>query len=92
VSEVTNSLHYTVTHMTIARQRLNKHIPKITLSTTEGHPLLGKGPINTHSSLGSVSRNYKRAQNGVQGSTTEKENENGASLRQSFIVNCCDCD
>jgi hypothetical protein len=30
-----------VTHMTIAGQRLGKHIPEITLSTTEGHQLLG---------------------------------------------------
>jgi hypothetical protein len=37
-----------VTHMLIARQRLGKHIPEVTLSTIEGHPLLGNGPINTH--------------------------------------------
>jgi hypothetical protein len=35
-----------MTHMTIARQRLDKQIPGITLSTI-GHPLLGKEPINT---------------------------------------------
>jgi hypothetical protein len=37
-----------VTHMTIGRQRLAKHIPGATLSTIE-HPLLGNDPINTHS-------------------------------------------
>jgi hypothetical protein len=35
--------------MTIAGQRLGKHSPGVTLSTIEGHPLLGNGPINTHS-------------------------------------------
>jgi hypothetical protein len=60
---------YIVTHMPIARQRLAKHIPEITLSTIEGHALLGNGPINTHSrqqkmvfSVDSVPRIYKRAQ------------------------------
>jgi hypothetical protein len=38
-----------VTHMPIARQRLGKHIPEITFSTIQGHPLRGNGPINTHS-------------------------------------------
>jgi hypothetical protein len=38
-----------VTHMTIARQRLGKHIPGVTLSTIKGHPLLGNGSIDTHS-------------------------------------------
>jgi hypothetical protein len=38
-----------VTHMSIAKQRLGKHIPEVTLSTIEEHPLLGKGPINNHS-------------------------------------------
>jgi hypothetical protein len=38
----------TVTHMTIARQRLGKHIPKIMLLIIK-HPLLGNEPINTHS-------------------------------------------
>jgi hypothetical protein len=42
-------LYNIVTHMPLARQRLGKHIPEVTLSTTEGHPLLGKGPIKTHS-------------------------------------------
>jgi hypothetical protein len=41
--------HNIVTHMPIARQRLDKHIPEVTLSTIEGHSLLGIGPINTHS-------------------------------------------
>jgi hypothetical protein len=38
-----------VTYMTIVRQRLGKHFPQVTLSTIEGQPLLGNGPINTHS-------------------------------------------
>jgi hypothetical protein len=38
-----------VTHMTIARQRLGKHCPGITLSTIEEYPLLGNGSINTNS-------------------------------------------
>jgi hypothetical protein len=38
-----------VTHMTIARQQLGKHIPEVTLSTIEGYALLGNGPINTYS-------------------------------------------
>jgi hypothetical protein len=36
-------------HMAIARQRLGKHIPEITLSTIGGYPLLGNETINTHS-------------------------------------------
>jgi hypothetical protein len=35
-----------VKHMTIARQRLGKHILKVMLSTKEGHPLPGNGPLN----------------------------------------------
>jgi hypothetical protein len=35
--------------MLIARQRLGKHISEVTLSTIEGHPLLGNEQINTHS-------------------------------------------
>jgi hypothetical protein len=57
-----------VTHMPITRQRLCKHIPKHTRSTI-GYPLLGSGPINTHSwqqetvfSVGSVPWSCKRAQ------------------------------
>jgi hypothetical protein len=34
-----------VTCIPIARQRVDKHKP----STIEGHPLLGNGPVNTHS-------------------------------------------
>jgi hypothetical protein len=37
-----------VMHMHIARQRIGKHIPEVTLPTI-GHPLLSNGPINTHS-------------------------------------------
>jgi hypothetical protein len=33
--------------MSIARQRLGKHIPEFTLSKIEEYPLLGNGPINT---------------------------------------------
>jgi hypothetical protein len=35
-----------VTHMTIDRQRLRKNILEVTLSTINGHPFLGIGPIN----------------------------------------------
>jgi hypothetical protein len=35
-------------HIPIARQRLVKHIPEVTISTI-GHPLLGNGLINMHS-------------------------------------------
>jgi hypothetical protein len=35
---------YNVTHMTIARQRLGKHSPRVALSTTEGCVLLGADP------------------------------------------------
>jgi hypothetical protein len=40
---------HNVMHMTSDRQRLGKNIPEVTLSTIEGHPLLGNEPINTHS-------------------------------------------
>jgi hypothetical protein len=56
--------------MPTARQRLDKDIPEVTLSTIEAHPLLGNGPINTHSwqqkmfPVESLPRNYKRAQSG----------------------------
>jgi hypothetical protein len=35
--------------MPIARQRLGKHIPEVTVSTIEGHPLLGNWLIKTDS-------------------------------------------
>jgi hypothetical protein len=35
--------------MSIARQRLGKHIPEVTFSTIEGNQLLGNGSISTHS-------------------------------------------
>jgi hypothetical protein len=39
---------HTVTHMPTVRHRLSKHIPKVTLSTVEGYPLLGnKHPFFT---------------------------------------------
>jgi hypothetical protein len=41
--------HNIVTHMTIAGQRLGKRIREVTHLTIDGHPLLGIGPINTHS-------------------------------------------
>jgi hypothetical protein len=48
-----------VTHMTIARQRIGKHSPGVTLSTI-GHSLLDNGPINTHSRTeGSVLRGVR---------------------------------
>jgi hypothetical protein len=40
---------YIVTHMSIARQQLGKHIPEVTLSTIERHQLADNGYINTHS-------------------------------------------
>jgi hypothetical protein len=41
--------NYIVTHMTIARQRLGKNIPAVTVSTIlEGHPLLSNESIYTH--------------------------------------------
>jgi hypothetical protein len=59
-------------HVSIAGQRLGNTFPKHTLSTIEGHPLLGNGPINTYSShhkamssVGFVPRRYKRAQSVV---------------------------
>jgi hypothetical protein len=39
---------YNVTHMTSARQRLDKHVPEITLSTTERRPLLGKALLSAY--------------------------------------------
>jgi hypothetical protein len=39
-----------VTHMTIAKQMLGKHIPEVTLSTIEGHPFLSNETINIYSS------------------------------------------
>jgi hypothetical protein len=33
--------------MTIDRQRLGKHIPEVTLSIVEGHPLLGNESLDT---------------------------------------------
>jgi hypothetical protein len=36
-----------VTHNTIARQRLGKLVPEVTLSTIEGRQLLCNGSINT---------------------------------------------
>jgi hypothetical protein len=59
-----------VTHTTIARHWLGKHIPEVKIATIEGQALLGNGPINMHSrqqnvfSMGSVPRNYKRTQSG----------------------------
>jgi hypothetical protein len=32
--------------MTIARQRLGKYVPEVTLSTVEGRPLLGNGSLD----------------------------------------------
>jgi hypothetical protein len=41
-----NNNNNNVTHITIARQRLGKHIPEVMLSTKEGHPLPGNGSLN----------------------------------------------
>jgi hypothetical protein len=38
-----------VTRITIARQPVGKHIPATQAQATIGHPLLGNGPVNTHS-------------------------------------------
>jgi hypothetical protein len=44
-----NCRHNIVMGMSIARQRLRKHIPKVTLSKVEGYLLLGNGPTNMNS-------------------------------------------
>jgi hypothetical protein len=49
VASVLDKRQHIVTYMPIARQRFGKHIPEVTLSTIEGHPLLGNEPLNTHS-------------------------------------------
>jgi hypothetical protein len=36
-----------LTHMTITRQRLGKHIPEVMLSTVEGHSLPDNWSLNT---------------------------------------------
>jgi hypothetical protein len=36
-----------VTYITIARLRLDRHIPAKRTRSTEGRPLLGNGPVNT---------------------------------------------
>jgi hypothetical protein len=80
--------------MTIARKLLGKHNPGVTLPTIEGHPLLGNGPINTHSRTteekcfpGCPCRGIIRESNSEAGSCKSSqsytENENGASPRQS---------
>jgi hypothetical protein len=43
----TMDIKNTVTHMTIVRQRLGKHIPEFTLSTIEGRSLLGNRLLDT---------------------------------------------
>jgi hypothetical protein len=80
--------------------------PIHTLSAIEGHPLLGSGPINTHSSqqktvisVRSVPRNYKRAQSiivrfrieGVQRSSVRSQNSSsGVSSRKKVTVSDSD--
>jgi hypothetical protein len=44
-----NTYYKIVKHVSIATQRLGKHTPAVTFSII-GHPLLGNGPIDTHSS------------------------------------------
>jgi hypothetical protein len=46
ITDVPESAFRIVTHMTIVRKRLRKHIPEVTLSIIEGHPLPGNGSIN----------------------------------------------
>jgi hypothetical protein len=87
-----------MTHMTIARQRLGKHIPNVTLPTIEGHSLLGNEPINTHSwkqkmvfSAGSVPRNYKRSQKRVQEESKEyKGVQRRTRIRMKRILVICE--
>jgi hypothetical protein len=74
--------------MPVVRQWLGKHIPEVTLSIIEGNPLLGNGPINTHSrqqtvfSMESVQRNCKRAQS----EELEEYNEYERVKRSSLVL------
>jgi hypothetical protein len=46
--------------MSNTRQHFGKHIPVTHVhATTEGHPLLGNGAVNTVFSVGSVHSGYK---------------------------------
>jgi hypothetical protein len=88
--------------MTIARQRLGKHNPEVTLSTI-GHPLQGNERINTHSwHVIYVFRGVRaeELQEGTEGSTTgsvvelERErSESSAGKDEGFgwilIVSSC---
>jgi hypothetical protein len=89
-----------VTHMTIARQRLSKHIPGVTLSTIGENPLLDNKPITNI--LDNIRRCFPcgpcqgiirksnseagavRVQKNVR-SRTENENENGACPSDLWI-------
>jgi hypothetical protein len=77
--------------MPIARQRLGKHILKVTLSII-GHSLLGNGTINTHSrqkktvfSVWSMTMNYKRAQSGELKEYEEYKEYNGERERDWWV-------
>jgi hypothetical protein len=59
----------TVTDWAVAKRRIGKHVPTNPHPTTEGRPLLGNRPINTHHSndcatierlfsMGSAQRSY----------------------------------
>jgi hypothetical protein len=82
-----------VRHVTIARRRLGERVPGVTLSTTEGHPLLGNVSINKHSRTieekcfpwGPCRRNIRESNSEARavGAQRRTENENGASRQQS---------
>jgi hypothetical protein len=44
---INSVFHFTVTNMTIARQRSGIHVPKVTQSTVEVPPLLGGESLGT---------------------------------------------
>jgi hypothetical protein len=71
-------LYSTVTCIRIARKRVGRHIPATHMNATIGHPLLGNGPVNTHSwqpnavfSVVSVQSGYKKCSAGQNSETTD---------------------
>jgi hypothetical protein len=87
--------------MTVALQRLGKHSPGVTLSTTEGHPLLGNRPINTHfktrekkdSPWGPcrrIIRGHRRRLAGGYRSTTESERQRIDEVQKSTTELACE--
>jgi hypothetical protein len=59
-----NNKNYTVTNMTITRQRFGKHIPEVKQSTVEGLPLLGSKSLVTFRNNGQNTDNNKRTLRG----------------------------